>query len=476
MSTHLREVLCHCALFLLVFSCLASEALAQPFIGNVNRWKAQDALDLPTPGSILFTGSSSIRRWEQLAFDFADYHVIQRGFGGSQFEDLNGYVNDIVLPYHPSAIVVWEGTNDIKSGESPAEVLGDYQSFINLVHAAQPDVDIFFLGIMPTPGRFACCETNNTTLNSSIQMLASGNSKLHYVDLPSAFNLLNPPSDGAFTSVFDDSIHLNRDGYDIWTSVIRPQVEAIVPPNKVFTLNPDTPQPGSRILFDFGPSNSQDGAQTVGADANGNLWNNWHDAEGGTVAIAGEHLGNLVDTTGAPTGIDLTITAGFNTNGKVHGGLFQPDGELLGDFAVETATQDFFFSTGDKKKFNGNDEVGAGFVLSGLDPGLEYSFKFFGSRFAAQIRETEYLLTGANSKAATLQTSGNNSRIATVEGIRPDGFGQVFFDMTLVTGDFAYLNAMEITVSVPEPSTTTSAGLATLGICIASSFKASRWR
>ncbi len=433
--------------------------VAQPFVGNIERWKAQDALNPPTPGAILFTGSSSIRRWEQLAYDFADYNVIQRGFGGSQFEDLNGYVNEIVLPYNPSAIVVWEGTNDINSGETPSEVLGDYQNFVNLVHTAQPEVEIFFLGIMPTPGRFTCCETNNTTLNNSVKTLAASNAKLHYVDLPTAFNALNPPNDDAFVSVFDDNIHLNRDGYHIWTSVIRPQIEAVLTPNKAFSLNPSTPQPGSRILFDFGPSNSQDGDKTIGADANGHFWNNWHDADGGTVVIAGEHLGNLVDITGAPTGIDLTITAGFNANGKVHGGLVQPDGNLLGDFAVETATQDFFFSTGDKKNFQRNDEVGAGFVLSGLNPSLEYHFKFFGSRFAAQIRVTEYLLTGANSKSATLQTSANSSNIATVNGIRPDSFGQIFFDMTLVKGDFAYLNAMEISVAVPVPSSAGSTAI-----------------
>jgi len=469
-SQALTRYLMFSAAVALVNVACSTATRAQPFVGNINRWVAQDALDAPKSGSILFTGSSSIRRWEQLAFDFADYHVIQRGFGGSQFEHLNSYVNDIVLPYQPSAIVVWEGTNDINSGETPAEVLSDYQNFVNLVHAAQPNVEIFYLGIMPTPGRFACCETANTTLNNSISTMAAGNPKLHYVDLPAPFNALNPPGGNAFLSVFDDAIHLNRDGYEIWTSVIRPQVESVVAANKVFTPNPNTPQAGSKLLFDFGPSNAQDGDHTNSPDTNGNHWNNWHASNGGTVVIAGEHIGNLVDSTGTPTGIDLTITAGFNTNGKINGGLLSPADNLLGDMAVATATQDYFFSTGDKKNFNRSDDVGGGFVIDGLDPNLQYEFAFFGSRSSTETRITEYQLTGANSKVVTLQSSGNNigddgsydgndDEVATVSGMRPDAFGQIFFDMTLIDGDFAYLNAMKITVSIPEPSAAASLSL-----------------
>lgn len=463
MFTSSRVVL---GFWLTYLALLATSASAQPFVGDINRWVAQDALDSPTPGSILFTGSSSIRRYEQLALDFADYNVIQRGFGGSQFEDLNGYVDEIVLPYSPSAVVIWEGTNDIASGETGNEVFADYQAFVDLVHTAQPAVEIFYLGIMPTPGRFAL-EAENTSANSQIAGFAAANEKLHYVDLPAAFNALDPPSGTGFTSLFADAIHLNREGYELWTSVIRPQVEAVIAPNKVFTPNPNTPQPGKRLLFDFGPSNPEDGDPTVGPDANGAIWNNWHPAEGNVAVNAGEHLGNLVDTEGAATGIDLTITGGFATNGKLQGGLLSPDAGLLGDLAVATATQDYFFSSADGLQGGGNDDRPGGFMLDGLDPNLAYDFRFFGSRNTTQSRETEYRVTGANTDAGVLLTSGvnigvdgaydgNDDEIVSVTGIQPDEFGQVFVDITLKRGTFAYLNAMEVTVAVPEPATAAS--------------------
>ncbi|MEM8946458.1 MAG: GDSL-type esterase/lipase family protein [Planctomycetota bacterium] len=439
---------------LLLLFCLARPAYAQ-FEGNISRWTDQDALDTPPAGSILFTGSSGVRRWEQLALDFADYEVIQRGFGGSQFEDLTEVVDDIVLPYNPSAIVVWAGTNDIANGESGTEVFADYQQFVNLVRAAQPDVDIFYLGIMPTPGRQAN-QPDETVANSAIANQAASDPKLHYVDLPAAFATLNPYNNAAFTSQFVDSIHLNRRGYEFWTSIIRPSIEAVIAPNKIFAANPNTLQPGSRILFDFGPSNSQDGDHTLGADANNNYWNNWHQAVGGVAVTAGEHLGDLIDDQGTPTGIDLTITGGFSANGKLNGGLLSPSANLLGDFAVASATQDYFFSTADDQPEGGSDDNGGGFMLDGLDPNMIYDFRFFGSRNSFSTRITEYLVTGSNSAVATLRTSGwnigsngtydgNDDEFAYVTGIRPDQYGQIFVDLTLVQGEFAYINAMEVT-------------------------------
>lgn len=459
---------CSFGVLLVGFLVAESRSFAQAFQADINRWTTQDALDPPIEGAILFTGSSSIRRYEQLTRDFSDYHVLQRGFGGSQFEDLNGFVDDIVIPYNPGAIVVFEGTNDTASGESSAEVFADYQNFVNLVHTSRPGTPIFFLGIAATPGRFDCCQVRNAEINASVANFAASNPALHYIDLPSAFNALNPPDGPDFRALFVDSIHLNRQGYDLWTSVIKPQLETVIAPNKAFTPNPNTPLPGDRILFDFGPSNSQDGDQTLGPDQNGNIWNNWHQAQGGVEVNAGEHLGNLVNTSGDATGVNLTITGGFSTNGKLHGGLLAPDAALLGDLAIATATQDYFESSADNRLGRGSDDRPGGFMLDGLDPTLIYDFHFFGSAISTEPRTTEYLVVGANSKSVLLQTSGpdigadgvydgNDDEIALVSGIRPDEFGQIFIDITLTQGRTTYLSALEITVSVPEPTAATSA-------------------
>ena len=46
---------------------------------------------------IVFTGSSSIRFWMNLKDDFIEYDVLNRGFGGSIFSDLNFFIEDLVI-------------------------------------------------------------------------------------------------------------------------------------------------------------------------------------------------------------------------------------------------------------------------------------------------------------------------------------------------------------------------------------------
>jgi hypothetical protein len=438
-----------------------SLALGQ-YASQVNRWVAQDAADPVPTGGIVFAGSSSIRRWEELTLDFSDYKVLQRGLGGATFSTYQPHVSNTIIAHAPRAVVLWLGTNDIANHGSGATVVGDFQTFANSIHTPLPNTEIFYLGIMPTPGRQGN-RAQEDIANAGIAAIAAGDSRIHYIDLPAVFNGLGAYNGANFTNKFVDSIHLNRDGYDVWETVVRPAIEAQFAPDKVYTPNPNTLKPGERLLYDFGPSNSDDGDLTIGSDANGNYWSNWTGNVGGTRTIAGEHQGGLINTDGNDTGIGITITAEFDSNGKLNGGLFNPNPSLLGDLGIESATVDYFFSTADGKQGGGNDDMAGGFMLDGLDSNLSYNFKFFGSRNTTQTRITEYTVTGANRQSVLLQTSGNNigsngaydgndDEFVEVIGVRPDAFGQVFVDLTLIQGSFAYINAMAIT-AVPEPST-----------------------
>lgn len=426
----------------------------------VARWAAQDQLDPVAADSILFTGSSSIRRWEDLAQDFSGYKVVQRGFGGSQLFELNAVAPQIVLPYHPRAIVVWEGTNDIKFGRSGEQIAADFRTFVSLVHAKAPKTPIFYLSITPCPSNLAFTAQRKTA-NRLIKAYAETDKTLHFIDIASFFEGLD---EAKFKSLYVDDTHLNRAGYKEWLRMVRPAIEAVVPPDKAYTANPLTLKGGEKLLFDFGPDNAGlDGDATRGADSRGNFWNNWHTTASAGLVNSGEHLANLVSSTGKNTGIRITITGGFQANGKRNGGLLAPDPALLGDLAVATATEDYFYSSADGKVGGGDDDLPGSLMLDGLNPALEYEFRLLGSREAPDKRTTRYDISGANKKTATLQTSGpgsgskpdglaNDRKVTVISGIRPDKFGQVFLDVTLVEGAYAYLNAMEVIASSPVSS------------------------
>src|SRR5688500_3924563 len=90
-----------------------------PFEKDIRAYEAADRKDPPTPGGIVFYGSSSIRMWKSLKEDFPGMNVINRGFGGSTAPDALRYVDRIVIPYKPSAVVVYEGDNDLAKGRTP---------------------------------------------------------------------------------------------------------------------------------------------------------------------------------------------------------------------------------------------------------------------------------------------------------------------------------------------------------------------
>ena len=438
--------------------------------GEVDRWTSQDIVDPVSPGGVLFVGSSSIRRWENLTKDFADYRIVQRGFGGSQFSDLNPIVNRIVTPYQPSAIVVFEGTNDIRVGNKTGEqVFADFQTFVNSVRTQQPNVPICYIGITPVPSFFnnPDHDPRRRIANSLIKAYCESdpNLKLHFFNTNALLDDLHDNNPTEWETYFVDDTHMNRKGYDHFTTVIKPALQAVLAPNKTFTANPNTLLAGEKLFFDFGPSDIINGDATNTPDANGNRWNNWYPTNGGGGIHAGEHLPNLVRSTGTNSGIRMVMTGGFLCNGKTpFGGLYGPQSSLLGELATETATNDFFYSSANDIYDATSDDTPGGFMLEGLNPALSYEFRFLGARANAQARVTKYDVYGSNSGTANLTTSGtgigstggdnNDDEVAVISGIRPDAFGQVWVDLTLVQGDFAYINAMQITASNPPVTAT----------------------
>ena len=62
----------------------------------IDEFLSQDLVNPPLKGSILFTGSSSIRFWKTLKEDMEPMQVINRGFGGAHIAHVNHHFDDVV--------------------------------------------------------------------------------------------------------------------------------------------------------------------------------------------------------------------------------------------------------------------------------------------------------------------------------------------------------------------------------------------
>ena len=199
-----------------------------PCVGQSDSWEPEirsfeqsDQTAPPKPGGIVFTGSSSIRLWETLSHDMKPLDVINRGFGGSQLDEVNRYVPRIVIPYHPRAVVLYCGDNDLAepNRKSAETVLADFQRFVELVHGALPDTWIYYVSIKPSTQRWSRWPEMQRA-NSLIAAFARTHERVQFIDVSSA--MLDSAGKPRPDLLKEDGLHPNPKCYRLWTSIIKP--------------------------------------------------------------------------------------------------------------------------------------------------------------------------------------------------------------------------------------------------------------
>ena len=172
-------------------------------------------------GGVLFIGSSSIRLWKDLAEAFPSTMVINRGFGGSEIADSTYYVDRIVTPYQPRMILLYAGDNDIANGKTPHRVLEDYQEFVARVRRKLPTARIAFISIKPSPARWHLINDIRSA-NEMIRRYAAHEKNLIYIDVFTP--MLSSDGKPRQELFVEDGLHLNKEGYRLWRSVIAPHI------------------------------------------------------------------------------------------------------------------------------------------------------------------------------------------------------------------------------------------------------------
>lgn len=207
------------------------------------------------------------------------------------------------------------------------------------------------------------------------------------------------------------------------------------------------------VLVDFGPTGGTNGAVTASPDTNSNYWNN------ATSATVGSSV-NLTNTTNGSTPFTLTVTDAFVLNSSVNYGPTAANATALGDLAIGTATQDYFYLE------NGGSGNNVGqLTFSGLDASKSYKFILFASRPTGSVRETAYTFTGQEVYNTTLQTSdgasGNLTNYVETTYLSPVS-GAITVDVAIVSGGYGYVNLIKVEeysgVSTVEATSVTVTG------------------
>jgi lysophospholipase L1-like esterase len=200
------------------------QPVANRFAAQVDAYAAPDRASPPAACPVLFVGSASIRRWSTLAHDLAPYPVLNRGLDGAdvganvnaEIADINANFARLVAPYRPRAIVFYAGENDLHDGDTPDEVVADFNKFMALKRATLPHVRVYFVSLKPSKARLTEYPAQEA-VNRKIQAMSVTRHDLILVDLVDDMMADGKPKD-VFAA---NGLNLNPAGYAIWTKNIR---------------------------------------------------------------------------------------------------------------------------------------------------------------------------------------------------------------------------------------------------------------
>lgn len=213
--------------FLIVFLFLGVYQVAQAqdparFQQSVDQITKANAGLPPSENLIIFTGSSSIRGWKDIAAYFPDKNILNHGFGGSQTSDLIHYADELILDYKPKKVFIYEGDNDISAGKSTEVIMKDINTLVGMINEASPRTEIFLISAKPSISRWHLQE-KYLDLNQKMKEYSQARDKVEYVDIWTT--MLDETGKPKADIFLEDKLHMNKAGYDLWAEVIKEYVD-----------------------------------------------------------------------------------------------------------------------------------------------------------------------------------------------------------------------------------------------------------
>ena len=166
---------------------------------------------------VVFTGSSSIRIWENLFEIFKDSTIINTGFGGSKASDLLYYIDELVINFNPKKVVIYEGDNDINSGQEINFIYKNILKIIERIKDKNDKIKIILISAKPSISRWHLRD-KYIQLNQKYRELANKSDFIEFADTWSAMVENGVLKKDIF---IEDGLHLNEKGYEIWEKTLK---------------------------------------------------------------------------------------------------------------------------------------------------------------------------------------------------------------------------------------------------------------
>ena len=194
---------------------------------DIQKFEQLDKTEKYSDEAILFAGSSSIRLWTSLEKDMSPYHIIKRGYGGAHLSDFSVFAPRIFGNHKCQALVLFIA-NDITGSESdrtPQEVASLFRTVVKTFRSANPEAPVFWIEITPTSSRWKVWPEIQKA-NALVKNSCNKFKNTYFISTRDAFlNEKGLPKDELFV---DDKLHLNEKGYQVWTGIIKKELDKVL--------------------------------------------------------------------------------------------------------------------------------------------------------------------------------------------------------------------------------------------------------
>lgn len=187
---------------------------------------AAENANLDTGGTVLI--GDSLVEWYPLEEHFNGRAIRNRGIKNDTTLGVLNRLQTSVFDLKPRVIIIMIGTNDISTPRSINAIIKTYKEIVYSIFDDTPTSTIYVMSVPPQNKDFE--KTPFVNVDNNMKRIRELNAKLEafcdscaavYVDL---FDLLVDENGYLNKAYSDDGLHLNNDGYTVWTNLIKNKI------------------------------------------------------------------------------------------------------------------------------------------------------------------------------------------------------------------------------------------------------------
>lgn len=191
---------------------------AEQWKEKIDELKEKNVKEGIKQGCVLFIGSSTFTRWGDVQKYFPHSTVVNRAFGGSMMCDQIYFFDEVVKPFNPRQVVIYEGDNDLNdTPTTPRQFMEDVVCMTRLIHYHYPRARILYVSIKPCPARVHSFEK----YKEANRLMKEYADLYEYIDYVSVWDKFVDAQDRPIMKYFvKDHIHITPEGYQLFKEVM----------------------------------------------------------------------------------------------------------------------------------------------------------------------------------------------------------------------------------------------------------------